>query len=230
VGNSLDVATQRKVLSHISQDRPAEVRKELFGDVDLPVIVCTTRLIRARRLDLLFEAVALLREQGLCVNIALIGDGPERKNLELLAKKLNITVAFLGACYDEERIGEVLLASNVCVAPGMVGLTAMHALAFGVPVISHGNHERQTPEFESIVPGVTGSLFIDGNVASLAMAIKPWIATSWISKETRQACRNIIDRFWNPEFQTQVILRAVNREPADDLFWIRTDPPHRRNT
>ena len=176
---------------------------------------------------MLFDAVALLRDRGLRANIALVGDGPERASLQAHAERLGLRVAFLGACYDEARIGEVLCASNVCVAPGMVGLTAMHALAFGVPVVSHGNPEAQMPEFESIVPGVTGSLFTEGDVRSLADAIAPWIATPNISPATSAACRTMIDRFWNPEFQTQVILRAVDGEPADDLFWLRPRPHER---
>ena len=83
------------------------------------------------------------------------------------------------------------------------------------------------PEFESIVPGVTGSLFTEGDVRSLADAIAPWIATPNISPATSAACRTMIDRFWNPEFQTQVILRAVDGEPADDLFWLRPRPHER---
>jgi glycosyltransferase involved in cell wall biosynthesis len=230
VSNSLDVAAQREALALIPAGRPAEVRRELFGDDRTPVISCTTRLTRLRRLDMLFDAVAMLRERGHDANIALVGDGPERAALEAHTKRLGLHVAFLGACYDEGRIGEVLRASNVCVAPGMVGLTAMHALAFGVPVVSHGNPEAQMPEFESIVPGVTGSLFTEGDVRSLADAIEPWIRSPQIDPATNQACRSMIDRFWNPEFQTQVILRAVDGEPADDLFWLRPRPLERSPT
>jgi glycosyltransferase involved in cell wall biosynthesis len=170
---------------------------------------------------MLLDAVAKLRERGRPVNVAIIGDGPERAALQAHAERLGLKVAFLGACYDEARIGEVLLASNACVAPGQVGLTAMHALAFGVPVVSHGDPSKQMPEFESIVPGSTGSLFQEGNLESLATAIEPWIRTSVIEPATRDACRTMIDRFWNPAFQTEVILRAVDGEPADDLFWLR---------
>jgi glycosyltransferase involved in cell wall biosynthesis len=221
VSNSLDVEAQRRALAAIPASRPAEVRRELFGEDRTPVLCCTTRLTRLRRLDMLLDAVAQLRDQGKPSNVAIIGDGPERSNLQAQAERLNLKVAFLGACYDEGRIGEVLLASNACVAPGQVGLTAMHALAFGVPVISHGDPSRQMPEFESIVPGVTGSLFEEGSVQSLASAIEPWIRASTIDPATRQACRTMIDRFWNPSFQTEVILRAVDGEPADDLFWLR---------
>lgn len=222
VSNSLDVAAQRRALEAIPASRPAEVRRELFGDDATPVLCCTTRLTRQRRLDMLLDAVALLRGRGQSVNVAIIGDGPERASLEAQAKRLDLKVAFLGACYDEGRIGEVLLASNACVAPGQVGLTAMHALAFGVPVVTHGDPSRQMPEFESVVPDSTGSLFEEGNLESLAGAIEPWIRTGVTTPETRKACRTMIDRFWNPEFQTQVILRAVDGEPADDLFWMRT--------
>jgi glycosyltransferase involved in cell wall biosynthesis len=221
VSNSLDVEAQRKALAAIPAGRPAEVRHELFGEADTPVLCCTTRLTRQRRLDMLLDAVAKLRERGRPANVAIIGDGPERAALQAQAERLGLKVAFLGACYDEARIGEVLLASNACVAPGQVGLTAMHALAFGVPVVSHGDPSKQMPEFESIVPGSTGSLFVEGNLESLATAIEPWILTSVIEPATRDACRTMIDRFWNPAFQTEVILRAVDGEPADDLFWLR---------
>lgn len=221
VSNSLDTEAQRRALEAIPPGRPAEVRRELFGEDRTPVLCCTTRLTRLRRLDMLLDAVARLRDRGRTANVAIIGDGPERANLEAHARQLGLKVAFLGACYDEGRIGEVLLASNACVAPGQVGLTAMHALAFGVPVISHGDPSKQMPEFESIVPGSTGSLFEEGSVDSLATAIEPWIRTSTIEPATREACRTMIDRFWNPAFQTEVILRAVDGQPADDLFWLR---------
>lgn len=222
VGNSLDVPAQRASLARIPADRPAAVRRELFGDERTPVISCTTRLTPQRRLDMLLDAASLLRARGRPVNIVLVGDGPERAALERQSAELRLKVRFLGACYDEDRIGEILLASNACVAPGQVGLTAMHALAFGVPVISHGDPWRQMPEFESIVPGKTGSLFTEGDVKSLADAMEPWIRSSTISESTRADCREMIDRFWSPAFQAEVIMRAVDGEPADDLFWLRS--------
>jgi len=221
IGNSLDVSAQKLAMLSISNSRPMQVRKELFGNEQIPVISCTSRLIINRRLDLLFKAVAALDLRGYKINIALVGDGPERKSLEELAKSLNINVAFIGACYDEKRIGEILLASCLVVAPGMIGLSAMHALAFGVPVITHGNAERQMPEFEAVIPGVTGDLFEDGNLNSLIETLLPWIKSPNIDSKIQQSCKNIIDRFWSPEFQFQTIVRAIDGHEADDLHWIR---------
>jgi len=221
IGNSLNVSEQKMAMLSISDSRPMQVRKELFGDEKIPVVSCTSRLIMNRRLDLLFRAVAALELRGHKINIALVGDGPERKSLEELAKNLNINVAFIGACYDEIKIGEILLASCAVVAPGMIGLSAMHALAFGVPVITHSNAERQMPEFEAVIPGVTGDLFEDGNLNSLIETLLPWIKSPNIDSNIQQSCKNIIDRFWSPEFQFQTIVRAIDGHEADDLYWIR---------
>jgi glycosyltransferase involved in cell wall biosynthesis len=221
IGNSLNVSEQKLAMLSISDSRPVQVRKELFGDEKTPVVSCTSRLIINRRLDLLFKAVAALELRGHKINIALVGDGPERKTLEDLAKSLNIHVAFIGACYDEKKIGEILLASCVVVAPGMIGLSAMHALAFGVPVITHGNAERQMPEFEAVIPGVTGDLFEDGNLNSLIETLLPWIKSPNVDLKIQLSCKTIIHRFWSPEFQFQTIVRAVDGYEADDLYWIR---------
>jgi glycosyltransferase involved in cell wall biosynthesis len=221
IGNCLDLAAQQSALSAMPETRPEEVRIALFGESTTAVVACTSRLTRVRRLDMLLDALVILRDKGHKTNVIIIGDGPERVNLEKQAAKLDISVAFIGACYDESRIGELLRASNVTVAPGKVGLTAMHSMAFGIPVVTHGNHEEQMPEFEAIVPGKTGALFKEGNLNSLADAIKPWIQEQWPRSQTSLDCQTIVDRFWSPKFQCAAILRAVEGHPADDLFYVR---------
>ena len=224
IGNSLDLESQRVVRGSISLEDRASTRRELFGDESVPVIACSSRLTRTRRLDMLLDAADQLAKRGQPVNIALIGDGPERPALEHRAKELGLRVAFLGACYDEARIGRVLMASNVCVAPGKVGLTAIHALAFGVPVVSHGDYEHQMPEHEAIIPGKTGTLYEPGSIDSLAGAIRPWLETQWVPETTQRLCEEIVERFWSPQFQVDSIMRAVLGLPADDLFFAKERP------
>lgn len=224
IGNSLDLAEQERALRGMHPGRPAELRTSLFGDAETPVIICTTRLVASRRLDLLFDAAHRLRASGLSVNLVLVGDGPERARLESMAEGLGLRVAFTGAIYDEVRIGELMRASNVAVLPGNVGLSAMHAMAFGIPVVSHDDPERQGPEFESIVPGKTGELFRIGDVESLAAAIRPWLRNPWVDPGVAASCQSIVRRFWSPEFQVRAIVRAVKGSAADDLFFLRESP------
>ncbi|MCE9619793.1 MAG: glycosyltransferase [Planctomycetes bacterium] len=222
--NSQDIAEQTAARNAISAERPAQIRRELFGDERTPVVVCTTRLISVRRLDLLIDALSLLKQRGTAANLILVGDGPEREKLAAKADMLKVRVHFEGACYDEKRIAELVMASNVTVAPGKVGLTAMHSMIYGVPVVTHDDADDQMPEWEAILPGKNGSLFRKNDVASLADAIQSWIATPFPTAATREACHAIIRRFWNPDYQRRSIERAVCGEPADDLFDLREAP------
>jgi hypothetical protein len=130
-------------------------------------------------------------------------------------------VHFEGACYDEHRIAELISASTVTVAPGKVGLTAMHSMVYGVPVITHSDADDQMPEWEAIIPGVTGALFARDSVEGLEAAIREWTRDPWPSEPTRRACESIIDRFWNPHVQRRLIEHAVLGRPADDLLPLR---------
>lgn len=220
VYNSLDYDAQRAARQAIAPQRLRDVRHELFPGSDRPMAICTTRLVPVRRLDLLLEALALLKADGHPVDLLLVGDGPERDALTRLAAERELSVHFFGACYDESRLAELVMAAHVTVAPGKVGLTAMHSLAFGTPVITHGDADNQMPEWEAIIPGRSGGLVKHHDVADLAGCIRRWTAASRSEGSDRAACHAVIDRFYNPRFQRRVIERALDGLPADDLFWM----------
>ena len=74
---------------------------------------------------------------------------------------------YVGPLYDEATLGKFLYNADLCVSPGNVGLTAIHALTFGLPVISHDNYLAQMPEFEAITPGKTGMFFRENDSKDL---------------------------------------------------------------
>lgn len=221
--NSLNTSEQRKIRNKSTKEQALEVRREIFSN-DNPTAICTTRLIAIRRLDLLIDSIHHLKEQGHPVNLILVGDGPESQRLKKQAQQLGVNVHFEGSCYDEQRIAELVMASNVTVAPGKVGLTAMHSMVYGVPVVTHGDASDQMPEWEAIIPGKTGSLFERGDVHSLSKAIRKWTESQFPDADTQKACYQIIDRFWNPIFQCQAIENAVLGMDADDLIDTRHQP------
>jgi glycosyltransferase involved in cell wall biosynthesis len=181
------------------------------------VVCCSSRLDVRRRLDLLLDAAALLDAEGHPINVLLIGDGPERGRLEQQAKQLGLTVAFTGACYDEARLAEYFGISNVTVSPGDVGLTAMHSMFHGVPVISHSDLEHQLPEAEAIVPGETGDVYRGGDTADLAAKIRKWTQAEFVEPAVSSACRNLIRLRYSPSVQRQVIDAAIDRQDADAI-------------
>lgn len=219
--NSFNYREQIAARQRVIPERLAEIRRTLFGDARKKVVICMGRIIEIRRLDLLVQSIHLLNKSNQHVGLILIGDGPERVRLEALATELCVPVHFEGACYDENRIAELVMASTVTVAPGKVGLTAMHSMVYGIPVITNDDLDDQMPESEAIIPGKTGSFFRKNDVAALANAMKYWLEIPNTSRTAYASCLAIIDRFWNPDYQCRAIERAVCGKCADDLFDVR---------
>lgn len=190
--------------------RLTDVYRAHFGN-DFPTLIYCGRIQRAKRLDLLIDAVAQLRQEDINVNIVMVGKDVEDVQLSVYAQKKGVEQLWMyGPCYDDERLGELFYNAAACVSPGHVGLTAIHALSLGCPVITHNNFPYQAPEFEAIRPGVTGDFFEQNDVESLKESIKHWITLSAPEREKgRLAAYEEIDRKWNVHHQLEVIKEAI---------------------
>lgn len=208
--NSLDYNVSLKKRRLIKESDVTEYRKKYFNDEVSPVIVFIGRLNYTKRIDMLIKAQEILRKkcEKTLFNILIIGDGEERIILEEQVKEFDLgkNVRFLGAVYDENVNSEALMFADLCVTPGEVGLTAIHAMSYGTPVISHDNLNIQMPEVEAILRGVTGDLYAYNSVDDLAKKINNWLE-SYPSKtsDVMNACFAVIDEFYNPNFQRKVI-------------------------
>ena len=211
IHNSLFYERQKAIRDSI---KPSDIYVKHFSNNN-PVIIFIGRLTQVKRLDLLINAVALLKQRGNAYNIVFVGDGETRQYLEHLVAETGLTsnVWFYGACYDEQTNAELIYNADLCVAPGNIGLTAMHTMVFGCPVITHDNFKWQMPEFEAIHPNSTGCFFEYDNIESLAKTISNWFAAKQTQRETvRQACYNEIDTQWTPQFQLEVIKKVLKHE------------------
>lgn len=204
--NSLDYDTQKQMRDSL---KPSSIYSDRFGN-DNPNIVFIGRLTKVKKLHQILESVAILKGEGYKLNVTFVGDGNEKETLVNLSKKKQLQdVWFYGACYDENKISELIYNADVCVSPGNVGLTAMHAMVFGTPVISHCNFPKQMPEFEAIEDGVTGAFFEEDNVISLANSLKTWITSNRNREEIRKACFKVIDEKYNPHRQVKVMKNII---------------------
>ena len=212
--NSLNYGEQARIRETVTAADAAAIRRELFPGSENPMLICTARLTQACRFDLLLNAQRLLAAQGHPVNVLLVGDGPERAALQDAAKDLGPAVRFFGACYDEATLARLIMAADATVSPGKVGLTAIHSMAYGRPVITHNNLDRQGPEVEAVVPGRTGDLFCENDVWDLAEAIHRWTPAPQPAAQVRADCIRIVEQFYNPAYQRRAIDRAINGERA----------------
>ncbi|MCC6730732.1 MAG: glycosyltransferase [Chthonomonadales bacterium] len=223
--NSLDYEAQRRARDVVGPADLERTRAELFGQPERPIAICTGRLTGRRRLDLLLDAMHLLRAEGRPLNLLLVGEGPARRSLEEQAARMGLPVRFGGACYDEGVLARLIMAACVSVVPAGAGLSVVHSLGYGTPVVAQDDPNGQGPEWEAIRPGVNGGLFRRGDAADLARAIAEWTGPDRRSAADRRRCREVVERFYNPAFQRRAIERAIAGLPADDLFWQREERP-----
>lgn len=163
------------------------------------------RLTKVKKLNFLLEAVKTLSEKHE-VQLKIVGDGDQFKMLIDLADRLGVgsLVSFCGEIYDEEVLAEHIMNADLVVSPGNVGLTAMHALVYGTPVVSHSNARQQMPEFEAIRPSLSGELFEEDNVKSLVQAILRCKENLVFGRINPESCRSIISKFYSSEYQVNV--------------------------
>ncbi|MBD5584535.1 MAG: glycosyltransferase [Clostridia bacterium] len=205
IHNSLDHAKHIELRKTLTS---SNIYENHFNNSD-PTLIFIGRLTKVKQLDLIIYAVHNLKLKGENYNLILVGDGEERKNLEVLAKKLNVDVWFYGGCYDDSQTAQLIFDADICISPGNVGLTAMHTMSFGTPVLTHSNFANQMPEFEAIKEGETGSFFSEGSIDSLVQSISNWFKTNKNRESVRKKCYEEIDSNWTPEFQLNCLLKSL---------------------
>jgi glycosyltransferase involved in cell wall biosynthesis len=96
------------------------------------------RLERQKRIDLLLQIVAALRARGRDASAVVVGDGSEMPNLARLAHELDLAdhVEFVGAQGDVTPWLDEMDAFVMTSESEPLGLTALEAMARGVPVIA----------------------------------------------------------------------------------------------
>lgn len=128
------------------------------------------RLVPEKKVDLLIRSFFLAQSQlkpG--TKLTIIGDGQEREKLENLAKEYSIIekIEFLGSIYSAEMLAPWFNSAWVSVSPGQIGLSAIHSLAFGLPMIVARN-EPHGPERAAIEEDINTTFFPSDNEKALA--------------------------------------------------------------
>lgn len=105
-------------LTMLDVDEEVRARRSALGS--RPLYVCAGRLVRSKRVDRVIDYVASRRD-GKPILIV-IGDGPERERLELLAQHWSIDVRFLGNTPRRETLAWIGAADELVhasIAEGM---------------------------------------------------------------------------------------------------------------
>lgn len=211
--NSLDYDKQIAIRNTIA---PTSIYTNHFGN-DNYNLIFIGRLTLVKQLDMILEVLKRSNNSGVNYNLTYIGSGEDESRLKYIAKELGVEkqVWFYGACYAEEELSQLIYNADLCVAPGNVGLTSIHCLTYGCPVVTHNDYPMQMPEFEVIKEGETGAFFEYNSLTSLHEVIGNWFALMRNREVIRATSYKIIDEGWNPNYQIEVIKSALQISPND---------------
>ena len=208
--NSLDHEKQLMIRNKL---KPAKLYKNHFNN-NLPVLIYIGRIQKSKKVDTLINVLEVFKTKGNPCNLVIVGTDIENNEIPNLVKKYNLeqNVWFYGACYNEEEIGPLLYNADVCISPGLIGLTAIHSLTYGTPVITSDDFSNHGPEFEAIEPGITGDFFEEGNLDDLCNKIEDWISLNNIAREkVRQNAFAVIDQKYNPHNQVRILKNIIRK-------------------
>ena len=134
------------------------------------VLVSIGRLAEEKNVKTLLSAVAKVMKQNDDVRLLLIGDGPQRSELEKYTRELGIAewVKFTGRIPFEEIPAHLKAADIFCFASitETQGLVTTEALAAGLPVVA----VNATGTNDAVTDGVEG-LLTENDVEALAQAL-----------------------------------------------------------
>jgi glycosyltransferase involved in cell wall biosynthesis len=157
---------------------------KIAGKID-DYFLMVGRLVSYKRFDL---AIKVFNAIGKPLKI--VGDGPERRRLEKLARS---NIEFLGLVSDY-KMPEIYSRAQAVIFPQVedFGLVPIEAMASGRPVIAYrGGGALETvidlKEAAALgVSGPTGIFFDDQTEISLAQAIGKYYQTTWDPKAIRE--------------------------------------------
>lgn len=159
----------RVIPNFIDFERFSKQKKEHFKKLLAPngefIITHTSNFRKVKRVDDVVRIFKQIHDQ-LPSKLLLIGDGPERENVEKLCRELGIyeAVSFPG---KQDAVDELLSVSDLFLLPSeyeSFGLAALEAMACEVPVIS--SNAGGIPEVN--VDGYSGYLCQVGDVDGMA--------------------------------------------------------------
>jgi len=184
-------------------------------------LVSVGRLAEVKGYPLLLDAVALLVTEGRDLRLTLVGDGPERDQLEEQARRLGIADKIVFAGWKtQEELRQLYQNSDICVLSSFaegIPVVLMEAMASSVPCVA----PRITGIPELIRDGIEGLLVTPSHTEELASAIRKMMDEPDLRRQMASLCRErIADKYElrkNVLHLSEVFKRWIprNAEPYD---------------
>jgi glycosyltransferase involved in cell wall biosynthesis len=162
------------------------------------------RLQARKRIDLLLQACASL-PPGLQPRLVIVGDGPERNALEVLAGTVYPSAEFPGARHGPELVNYFYMA-DLFVLPGTGGLAVQEAMSHGLPIIM-GQGDGTN---DNLVRPENGWQILPGNLPALTETLQEAFTDAARLRSMGSESYRIVAEEVNLETMVGVFVKALN--------------------
>lgn len=211
--NSLQPKKQFRTLARLDKEKVILKKNKIFESPERTTLIFIGRLVAHKGVMKILEVINILKNQGILANCIFIGKGPERIMMDVFCKdnKLEKQVFFAGELYEEHSIAQFFTMADLMVSPNNVGLNCIHSLAYGVPILTHGDFRYQNPEVEAILDGETGWFFKHNDIKSMLDKLKLFIKSDVDKRDSLKKCQESIMKLYNPKNQARCMMDAFDK-------------------
>jgi glycosyltransferase involved in cell wall biosynthesis len=193
--NTIDLAPVHAAAGRWRSDPRALARFRFEHGLDAgPVVLFVSRLLEPNRVDVLVRATPLLARRFPDLRVVIVGDGPDRPRLERIAEEVGARehLRFTGAVYGEDNVAPWFLSADVFCYPANIGLSLIHAMGYGLPVVTGDLIEAHNPEIEALRDGINGFFFRHADPDSLAEVLGRLLADPALRRRMGEAARDTV--------------------------------------
>ena len=184
-GSNLNVHTLPWPVPPIAED--SRTRSDLNIDSSRFVIAALCRLVRRKRLDVLLQAIAKVKD--LNPLLVVMGYGPQEQELRDLADQLDISanVLFTGMINEADKAAYLQQADLFCLASEheAFGLVFVEAMSLSTPVIA----STVGGQTDIIEEGLSGFLVQPGDAQAIAERIRQLSSDPQLLTKLKQAAK-----------------------------------------
>jgi glycosyltransferase involved in cell wall biosynthesis len=185
-------------------------KKQLGLDEDVLYVISAARMDPNKKLVDIVKAVAVLQKNGFPVGLLLVGDGPNRYEIEHLVQELGLKNVHLPGFVNMSRISAYYAAADVFVLaseydPSPKALS--EALIFSLPAVCT---DTIGTAGDLVVDGVNGFLYPVGNLEILVDRLFMILSNRGLREAMGRKSLEISDQ-WSMKAAAKSVVDAVNR-------------------
>lgn len=154
-------------------------------------LIFVGRLLAHKNIDLLLQAVSILRDKYPHMVCRIVGTGPEYENILRLQHELKLknNVVLHGSVHKHEEVFSLMKSSKIFVFPSTregFGIVVLEANACGLPVVTVKHEDNASQQIAQVA--------VDFDALKLSEAIDKLLSNG-VSKELRQNMRENVETY-----------------------------------